>query len=471
MELGAEGRKKKLQEFAATHVPAYTRLSLLEAKIRDVRGALDAEGRKLQVEERLRTTRSAYRASLESQQDVERCRKEYEDAVRAALVLQQLGYPELSCAAAPKRNSSARVPEIDFEDMDVGSVVLAESDLDVSYLAALPVTGKVVFKEPRKPLPVAELLSEASRMWAVRHCDRVVQLLKVCSSGKRTGFVLEHLEGSVTLAARLKQQPPLTKKQLMELWRDILIGVAAIHETKSAHLNIQTSNVVVDAKGRAKVGDFGFCSTQRWATPATGSAEVWLLLLLGADTLDPLEGGSRPRDVWSLGLLLYEMITGGRRPFEGMADDKVVQTLLDEELPSLPKNVAPEFSMWFKQCWRGNPANRPSVADLLREVDAALGRECMVCKKERVISVGSLCSREEHFQCGVCLDVEMRVNECQRFDGAITCKCGGLFEWEKTQLVVQEATKKAWQRKIISFREKDFASRYQDEIKKTTEGL
>lgn len=346
--------RKRLHNVRREKLETIQRIEFAESKSRWIQQALEAEGRKLGVaaaaaaaEQALKKSRlklKRCRLALEdddgSPEEVEAAtkavdesRKQYDIALRDVLALRELGYPELRCSAAPKRDRFANVPEISVDELELGAVLGRGAFSDV-FEASLPLTGKVAFKELRFDEAPDVLLSEAAAMWEVRNCDRVVQLLKVCT-GKRVGLVMEFMEGGM-LTNRLKQQPALTSRQMMELWRDVLVGVGAIHDSGQMHLDLKSDNVLLDGKGRAKVGDFGTCKQQRQTMRAT--RVVGTLRWLAPEVLEGSVQLTTACDVWSLGMVLYEMVAG-HEPYKELEETQVVRAIMEGRLPAVPPNA------------------------------------------------------------------------------------------------------------------------------------
>jgi hypothetical protein len=460
-------------------------IELLEQRIAALQKCLDAEAKMAEIEQAVKVAEDVFNKSKKrvklvelsvelgdsSAADLEaakarvgEARKSYEDALRVLLDIRALGYPELRCSAALKRDQFPNVPEIDADELEVGPLLGRGAFSDV-YEAVLPLTGRVALKELRIAEARDELLAEAAAMWEVRHCDHVVRLLKVCT-GKRIGLVMEFMEGG-TLAQRLKQQPTLDKRQILEIWRDVLLGIAAIHESKQVHLDIKSDNILLDGKGRAKVSDFGTCKQQRQTMRAT--RVIGTLRWLAPEMLASLQLKSPACDVWSLGMLLYELVMR-REPYFELEESQVVKAIMDCVEPSLVSmHVDKDFVVWMGMCWERDPAKRPTVRQLLFEVEKALTRQCGVCMQDFPIGRGVLCNselEEQHFKCCECLDDEMLSVDCQRFDGAIDCTCGGVFDLAHTRLVVQSATFRQWQQKLLSFKEAQLERHHKLELER-----
>ncbi|XP_046564788.1 tyrosine-protein kinase receptor Tie-1-like [Haliotis rubra] len=77
-------------------------------------------------------------------------------------------------------------------------------------------------------------------------------------------------------------------------------------------------------------------------------------------------------DVWSYGILLWEIVTFGGSPYQGRSARQVVQDVLNGQTMSRPDHCAPELFSLMKKCWRQDPESRPDFDVLSRHLDTPL---------------------------------------------------------------------------------------------------
>jgi serine/threonine-protein kinase len=186
--------------------------------------------------------------------------------------------------------------------------------------------------------------NEARAMARVSHPN----VLQVYAFGEHEGtpyFVMEFVEGR-TVEQWLRQRPVGTFPELTEAVRILdqaCLGVEAIHTTSTVHRDIKPSNLLIDAQFRVAVGDLGVARILESATSGNfivGSAAYMAPeAALGEDEAPEL--ASR-RDIYALGCLAYELLTG-RPPFTGVTDMNVLsQHVLTDPPP--PTSVRPDLS-------------------------------------------------------------------------------------------------------------------------------
>jgi len=196
-------------------------------------------------------------------------------------------------------------------------------------------------------------------------------------------LVMELLDGQ-TLAARL-EQGALPLDQALTTAREIADALDKAHRQGIVHRDLKPANVMLTRTG-AKLLDFGLAKLMTAASPLTRSTPAGP----GATTIDTAHGtilGTVPymapeqvegkdadarSDVWALGAVLYEMVTGGR-PFTGDSPASVISAIL-KDTPVAPSAkaplVPPTLEHVIDRCLAKDPERRwQSAGDLALEID------------------------------------------------------------------------------------------------------
>lgn len=226
----------------------------------------------------------------------------------------------------------------------------------------------------------------------------IVQVYDLLEDGGGDCLVLELVPGE-TLRERLNRQGPLPAATAARLGAEIAAGLAAAHEAGIVHRDLKAENVVVTPAGHAKILDFGLAKLAEIPGTAgdsgTLTADGTLLGSPHAMSPEQASGGEvdARSDLFSLGVLLYEMLTG-RSPFLGAHALDTLKRVLTVHPPppsGLRPEVPPALDSLVQELLTKDPARRPrsahAVALALEEIarqPAAAGLAAPVGLPERI---------------------------------------------------------------------------------------
>ncbi len=164
----------------------------------------------------------------------------------------------------------------------------------------------------------------------------IVTVFEFAEENNQPHIVMEFLRGT-PLNNRMEEQPPLTLDDKLDIVAQLCTGLGYAHSQGVVHRDVKPANVFLLEDGSVKLLDFGIAklatSTLTRQGDVLGSAPFMSPEQV-AGTQD-LDGRS---DVWSTGVLLYELLTG-RKPFDGDALTTVIIGILKEQPPPLEKYV------------------------------------------------------------------------------------------------------------------------------------
>jgi len=234
---------------------------------------------------------------------------------------------------------------------------------------------------------LARFEREAKVLAQLNH-PNIAHIYGLEASGDSHALVLELVEGP-TLAERL-ERGPLPLEESLALARQIAEALEEAHEKGIVHRDLKPQNIKASNEGKVKVLDFGLAKAMDPTAAASGAGSVSQLaqsptLTLGATLMGVVLGTAaymspeqakgfavdKRADVWSFGVVLYEMLTGVS-PFVG---DSVPDTLArvlqrDVDLGALPEAVPPAIRQLLRRCLERNPKNRlHDVADARLVID------------------------------------------------------------------------------------------------------
>jgi serine/threonine protein kinase len=216
---------------------------------------------------------------------------------------------------------------------------------------------------------------EAKTIAGLTH-PHICTLFDVGEHDGSTFLVMEHLQGE-TLASRL-EKGRLPLDQALTLATEVAEALAAAHRQGIIHRDLKPGNVMLTKAG-AKLLDFGLAKLKgHGAEPAAGhlasmptqspplTAEGTIVGTLQYMAPEQVEGNSADArtDLWALGAILYEMVTG-KRAFEGASAASLIGNIMNTEPPalaSLQPLTPPAVDRLVRQCLAKAPDDRPDTA-------------------------------------------------------------------------------------------------------------
>ena len=221
----------------------------------------------------------------------------------------------------------------------------------------------------------ARLLKEARAASALNH-PNICTIHEVAEANDQTCIVMEYVQG--TQLDALIVAGGLPAETFFRYSLQISDALMHAHDRGIVHRDLKSANVIVDPEGRLKVLDFGLAhrlpdyetegATQSVSLLAQPETVAGTLAYIAPEVLKHGKSDARS-DVWSLGVLFYEM-TAGRVPFKGLKGLELVSAIMDDRaVPALSTGVAAAQRAIIHRCLEKDPDRRYQNS---REVYAAL---------------------------------------------------------------------------------------------------
>ncbi|MDW7761388.1 MAG: protein kinase [Acidobacteriota bacterium] len=174
-------------------------------------------------------------------------------------------------------------------------------------------------------------LIEAQAAAALSH-PNICVIHEVGEDDGRPFIAMEYVEGE-TLRDRVKRGP-LKPEEALPVITQITAGLAEAHAKGIIHRDIKSANIMVTTKGQAKVMDFGLAKLRGGSSLTRTQTTLGTVAYMSPEQARGDELDQRT-DLWSLGVVLYEMLTG-ELPFKGDRDLSIIHSIVHEE----PKPIA-----------------------------------------------------------------------------------------------------------------------------------
>ncbi|XP_045427956.1 insulin-like growth factor 1 receptor isoform X2 [Pipistrellus kuhlii] len=221
-----------------------------------------------------------------------------------------------------------------------------------------------------------EFLNEASVMKEF-NCHHVVRLLGVVSQGQPTLVIMELMpRGDLksylrSLRPEIEPLPvlsPPTLSKMIQMAGEIADGMAYLNANKFVHRDLAARNCMVAEDLTVKIGDFGMTrdiyETDYYRKGGKGLLPVrWM-------SPESLKDGvfTTHSDVWSFGVVLWEIATLAEQPYQGLSNEQVLHFVMEGGLLDKPDNCPDMLFELMQVCWHFNPKMRPSFLDIIGSI-------------------------------------------------------------------------------------------------------
>lgn len=218
-----------------------------------------------------------------------------------------------------------------------------------------------------------DFLSEAEAMKRFDHTN-IIKLLGVCLQTEPVYTIMEYMlfgDLKTYLLARrnlvndkITDDSDISPKRLTMMALDVARALSYLADMKYVHRDVACRNCLVNAQRIVKLGDFGMARPTfendyyrfsrkgllpvRWMAPETLNDAIF----------------TPASDVWSFGILLYEIITFGSFPFQGLTNLQVLEHLKKGNTLNIPNGIKPQLEGLMNACWNLSYKKRPSACEV-----------------------------------------------------------------------------------------------------------
>ncbi|MFF9847453.1 Stk1 family PASTA domain-containing Ser/Thr kinase [Streptomyces litmocidini] len=224
---------------------------------------------------------------------------------------------------------------------------------------------------------VERFIREAKSVARLAH-PNVVGVFDQGAEGAYVYLAMEYVAGC-TLRDVLRERGALSPRAALDILEPVLAALGAAHRAGFVHRDMKPENVLIGDDGRVKVADFGLVRAVDSATATTG-AVLGTVSYLAPEQIEHGTADTRA-DVYACGVVLYEMLTGGK-PHSGGTPAQVLYQHLNTDVPvpsAAVPGLAPELDGLVAAATARDPELRPhdavALLGLVREARAALGDE------------------------------------------------------------------------------------------------
>ena len=172
----------------------------------------------------------------------------------------------------------------------------------------------------------ARFLREAKAAAGLHH-PNICPVHEINEVDRKTFLSLAFIEGE-SLETRI-ERGPLPLEEALEIGRQVADGLEAAHEKGVVHRDIKPANIMIDAKRRATIMDFGLARLTEASRLTKADQTMGTVAYMSPEQAQGMEVDNRS-DIWALGVVLYEMVRG-QRPFQGEYDQALLFEIVHQE--------------------------------------------------------------------------------------------------------------------------------------------
>ncbi|XP_036889973.1 tyrosine-protein kinase Tec isoform X1 [Sturnira hondurensis] len=227
---------------------------------------------------------------------------------------------------------------------------------------------KVAIKAIREGAMCEEdFIEEAKVMMKLTH-PKLVQLYGVCTQQKPIYIVTEFMEKGCLLNFLRQRHGHFNRDVLLSMCQDVCEGMEYLERNSFIHRDLAARNCLVNEAGVVKVSDFGMARYVLDDQYTSSSGAKFPVKWCPPEVFNYSRFSSKS-DVWSFGVLMWEVFTEGRMPFEKNTNYEVVTMVTHGHRLHRPKLASKYVYEVMLRCWQEKPEGRPSFGDLLRTID------------------------------------------------------------------------------------------------------
>ncbi|XP_072335438.1 fibroblast growth factor receptor 2-like isoform X9 [Scyliorhinus torazame] len=269
-----------------------------------------------------------------------------------------------------------------------GQVVMAEAVGVDKDKPKEPLTVAVkMLKDDATEKDLSDLVSEMEMMKMIGKHKNIINLLGACTQDGPLYVIVEFTaKGNLREYLRARRPPgmeytfdinrvsdeQLTFKDLVSCTYQVARGMEYLASQKCIHRDLAARNVLVTENNVMKIADFGLArdvnNIDYYKKTTNGRLPVkWMAPEALFDRVY-----THQSDVWSFGVLMWEIFTLGGSPYPGIPVEELFKLLKEGHRMDKPANCTNDLYMMMRDCWHAIPSQRPTFKQLVEDLDRIL---------------------------------------------------------------------------------------------------
>ncbi|XP_017777356.1 PREDICTED: tyrosine-protein kinase Fer isoform X3 [Nicrophorus vespilloides] len=195
----------------------------------------------------------------------------------------------------------------------------------------------------------------------------IVKLIGICVQKQPIMIVMELVPGGSLLTFLRKKSSALTDGQLMNMCLDAAAGMRYLESKNCIHRDLAARNCLVGYRNTVKISDFGMSREEEEYIVSDGMKQIPIKWTAP----EALNFGKYTSlcDVWSYGILCWEIFSRGGTPYSGLSNSKAREKIDSGYRMPAPENTPDEMYRLMLRCWDYQPENRPNFEQIYTVVD------------------------------------------------------------------------------------------------------
>nr|XP_056706328.1 fibroblast growth factor receptor 2 isoform X4 [Euleptes europaea] len=269
-----------------------------------------------------------------------------------------------------------------------GQVVMAEAvEIDKDRPKEAVTVAVKMLKDDATEKDLSDLVSEMEMMKMIGRHKNIINLLGACTQDGPLYVLVEYAsKGNLREYLRARRPPgmeysfdinrvpeeQMTFKDLVSCTYQLARGMEYLASQKCIHRDLAARNVLVTENNVMKIADFGLArdinNIDYYKKTTNGRLPVkWMAPEALFDRVY-----THQSDVWSFGVLMWEIFTLGGSPYPGIPVEELFKLLKEGHRMDKPANCTNELYMMMRDCWHAVPSQRPTFKQLVEDLDRIL---------------------------------------------------------------------------------------------------
>ncbi|XP_051049101.1 fibroblast growth factor receptor 2 isoform X4 [Phodopus roborovskii] len=269
-----------------------------------------------------------------------------------------------------------------------GQVVMAEAvGIDKDKPKEAVTVAVKMLKDDATEKDLSDLVSEMEMMKMIGKHKNIINLLGACTQDGPLYVIVEYAsKGNLREYLRARRPPgmeysydinrvpeeQMTFKDLVSCTYQLARGMEYLASQKCIHRDLAARNVLVTENNVMKIADFGLArdinNIDYYKKTTNGRLPVkWMAPEALFDRVY-----THQSDVWSFGVLMWEIFTLGGSPYPGIPVEELFKLLKEGHRMDKPANCTNELYMMMRDCWHAVPSQRPTFKQLVEDLDRIL---------------------------------------------------------------------------------------------------